>query len=152
MELDVTPAKARPAVSCAVDPPDEVEVIYILDCSEVRPLKEWLSPTQTHKGADLPILPTRPRRGHHLDPLSRESPSVAICNVRDMSTVVSTWGEHSLPRIDQPWTINRAPAEVLYFRYVRRLLIELAHGCWCEAAKRRTITAAIREHVEEREE
>lgn len=40
MELDVTPAKTRPAVSSAVDPPDEIEVIYILDCSEVRSLKK----------------------------------------------------------------------------------------------------------------
>ena len=72
-----------------------------------------------------------------------------------MSTLDSAWRverEHPLPRIDQPWTINRAPAEILYVGYVRRLLIELTHRCWCEAAERRTIAAAVREHVEEREE
>ena len=39
MELDVASAKARPAVSCAVDPPDEVEVIYVLDGAEIRSLE-----------------------------------------------------------------------------------------------------------------
>lgn len=39
MEVDITPAKPRPAVSSTVDPADEVEVIYILDCAKVRALR-----------------------------------------------------------------------------------------------------------------
>ena len=39
MEFDITPAKPGPAVSRTVDPPDEVEMIYILDCAKVRALK-----------------------------------------------------------------------------------------------------------------
>lgn len=39
MEVDITPAKPRPAVSSTVDPADEVEVIYILNCAKVRALR-----------------------------------------------------------------------------------------------------------------
>lgn len=39
MERDVAPTKPRPAVSCRVDPPDEVEVAHVLDRTEIRSLR-----------------------------------------------------------------------------------------------------------------
>jgi hypothetical protein len=48
MEPDVAPTKPRPAVPCRIDPPDEVEVIHVLDRTEVRSLQgKYLSTAHT---------------------------------------------------------------------------------------------------------
>lgn len=40
METDVASTKPRPAEPCCVDPPDEVEVVHVLDRTEIRSLRE----------------------------------------------------------------------------------------------------------------
>jgi len=59
---------------------------------------------------------------------------------------------HSLPRVNQPWAVYCAPAEVLHAGHIRCLFVELAHGFQSEAGERRAVATAHREHVEEREE
>ena len=39
MKWNVVPPKLRPAVPCRVDPPNEVEVVHILDRTEIRSLR-----------------------------------------------------------------------------------------------------------------
>lgn len=62
VEGDVAPAKACPAVPRRVDPPDEVEMVHILDRAEIRSLgkkkKSWCAHIiETHGGGE-PTYPS----------------------------------------------------------------------------------------------
>jgi len=118
MERYVAPAKPRPAVPCLVDPPDLIEMTYILERAEIRSPFRGLD-------RDKAVIRAFPFENDRVWPL---------------------------PGVDQPGIVHCAPAEVFHPGSVRRLLVELMHSCYGEALECGTVTAAIREHVEEGEE
>lgn len=78
-EFDLATGKLRPLVSCSVDPPDEIEMIHAIECTEVCAL--WplsISYFRIKATFRIPIWKMLRRRDHHLDLLSQELQSVAI--------------------------------------------------------------------------
>lgn len=55
------------------------------------------------------------------------------------------------PRIDEPWLVRRAPAEVFHPRHVGRVFIKLPHAVYGEALEGFAVAAAVGEEVEEGE-
>jgi hypothetical protein len=88
MKRDVAPPKPRPTVPCRVDPPDEVEVVHVLDRTKISSLRRKRRVEHSAhirrpvRVANLPILQTRQRQGRHSGPPFLKPLSVATCGVR----------------------------------------------------------------------